>query len=204
MMIPTNVNNLTIKEFIEYENIRTSSLENIDKIIQIASSFTDISVSEYENMSFNELEKVKSKVLLLINSKPNTRLKNTFWHDGTRYKACKDEKDFKTNQYTALKQYETDVINNLHKILALIYVKCPVFSKYKFNSDNVEQINDVIYNYGKVGDVYGTLFFYSNRSEKLKADLLNSLEEVQKEIAIHMEEVNRELNLSEKNMAGTL
>ena len=41
-MIPTNVNNLTIKEFIEYENIRTSSLENIDKIIQIASSFTDI------------------------------------------------------------------------------------------------------------------------------------------------------------------
>jgi hypothetical protein len=203
-MIPTNVNNLTIKEFIEYENIRTSSLENIDKIIQIASSFTDISVSEYENMSFNELEKVKHKVLLLINSKPNTRLKNTFWHDGTRYKACKDEKDFKTNQYTALKQYETDVINNLHKILALIYVKCPVFSKYKFNSDNVEEISDVIYNYGKVGDVYGTLFFYSNMSEKLKADLLNSLEEVQKEIAIHMEEVNRELNLSEKNMVGTL
>jgi len=203
-MIPTNVNNLTIKEFIEYENIRTSSLENIDKIIQIASSFTDISVSEYENMSFNELEKVKHKVLLLINSKPNTRLKNTFWHDGTRYKACKDEKDFKTNQYTALKQYETDVINNLHKILALIYVKCPVLTKYKFNSDNVEQIGDVIYNYGKVGDVYGTLFFYSNRSEKLKADLLNSLEEVQKEIAIHMEEVNRELNLSEENMVGTL
>ncbi|MEY4051614.1 MAG: hypothetical protein RIR64_599 [Bacteroidota bacterium] len=203
-MIPTNVNNLTIKEFIEYENIRTSSLENIDKIIQIASSFTDISVSEYENMSFNELEKVKSKVLLLINSKPNTRLKNTFWHDGTRYKACKDEKDFKTNQYTALKQYETDVINNLHKILALIYVKCPLFSKYKFNSDNVEEIGDVIYNYGKVGDVYGTLFFYSNRSEKLKADLLNSLEEVQKEIAIHMEEVNRELKASEKNMVGTL
>jgi len=203
-MIPTNVNNLTIKEFIEYENIRTSSLENIDKIIQIASSFTDISVSEYENMSFNELEKVKSKVLLLINSKPNTRLKNTFWHDGTRYKACKDEKDFKTNQYTALKQYETDVINNLHKILALIYVKCPLFSKYKFNSDNVDIIADVIYNYGKVGDVYGTLFFYSSRSEKLKADLLNSLEEVQKEIAIHMEEVNRELNLSEENMAGTL
>ena len=203
-MIPTNVNNLTIKEFIEYENIRTSSLENIDKIIQIASSFTDISVSEYENMSFNELEKVKSKVLLLINSKPNTRLKNTFWHDGTRYKACKDEKDFKTNQYTALKQYETDVINNLHKILALIYVKCPVFSKYKFNSDNVDIIADVIYNYGKVGDVYGTLFFYSSRSEKLKADLLNSLEEVQKEIAIHMEEVNRELNLSGENMVGTL
>ena len=203
-MIPTNVNNLTIKEFIEYENIRTSSLENIDKIIQIASSFTDISVSEYENMSFNELEKVKHKVLLLINSKPNTRLKNTFWHDGTRYKACKDEKDFKTNQYTALKQYETDVINNLHKILALIYVKCPLFSKYKFNSDNVEEIADVIYNYGKVGDVYGTLFFYSNRSEKLKADLLNSLEEVQKEIAIHMEEVNRELNLSGENMVGTL
>ena len=203
-MIPTNVNNLTIKEFIEYENIRTSSLENIDKIIQIASSFTDISVSEYENMSFNELEKVKSKVLLLINSKPNTRLKNTFWHDGTRYKACKDEKDFKTNQYTALKQYETDVINNLHKILALIYVKCPVFSKYKFNSDNVDIIADVIYNHGKVGDVYGTLFFYSSRSEKLKADLLNSLEEVQKEIAIHMEVVNRELNLSEKNMVGTL
>ena len=203
-MIPTNVNNLTIKEFIEYENIRTSSLENIDKIIQIASSFTDISVSEYENMSFNELEKVKSKVLLLINSKPNTRLKNTFWHDGTRYKACKDEKDFKTNQYTALKQYETDVINNLHKILALIYVKCPLFSKYKFNSDNVEEISDVIYNYGRVGDVYGTLFFYSSRSEKLKADLLNSLEEVQKEIAIHMLEVNKELNLSEKNMVGTL
>ena len=203
-MIPTNVNNLTIKEFIEYENIRTSSLENIDKIIQIASSFTDISVSEYENMSFNELEKVKSKVLLLINSTPNTRLKNTFWHDGVRYKACKDERDFKTNQYTALKQYETDVINNLHKILALIYVKCPVFSKYKFNSDNVEEIGDVIYNYGKVGDVYGTLFFYSQRSEKLKADLLNSLEEVQKEIAIHMEVVNRELNLSEKNTVGTL
>jgi hypothetical protein len=155
-------------------------------------------------MSFNELEKVKSKVLLLINSTPNTRLKNTFWHDGTRYKACKDERDFKTNQYTALKQYETDVINNLHKILALIYVKCPLFSKYKFNSDNVEQIGDVIYNYGKVGDVYGTLFFYSNRSEKLKADLLNSLEEVNREIAIHMEEVNRELNLSEKNMVGTL
>lgn len=203
-MTPTNVNQLTIKEFIEYENIRTSSLENIDKIIQIASLFTNVSVSEYENMSFNELEKVKSKVLLLINSTPNTRLNNTFWHDGTRYKACKDERDFKTNQYTALKQYETDVINNLHKILALIYVKCPLFTKYKFNSDNVEKIGDVIYNYGKVGDVYGTLFFYSQRSEKLKTDLLNSLEEVQKEIAIHMEEVNRELKASGVNMDGTL
>ena len=75
---------------------------------------------------------------------------------------------------------------------------------YKFNSDNVEEIGDVIYNYGKVGDVYGTLFFYSNRSEKLKADLLNSLEEVQKEIAIHMEEVNKELKASGVNMDGTL
>jgi hypothetical protein len=203
-MIPTNVNQLSIKEFIRYENIRTSNLENIDKIIQIASYFTKISISDYENMSFNELEKVKSKVLLLINSKPNTRLKNTFWYDGTRYKACKDERDFKTNQYTALKQYETDVINNLHRILALIYVKCPLFTKYKFNGDSVDQIANVIYNYGKVGDVYGTLFFYSNRSEKLKADLLNSLEEVQKEIAIHMEQVNKELNLSGENMVGTL
>lgn len=203
-MIPTNVNQLSIKQFIRYENIRTSKLENIDKIIKIANYFTNISISEYENMSFNELEKVKSKVLLLINSTPNTKLKNTFWHDKTRYKACKDERDFKTNQYTALKQYETDVVNNLHRILALIYVKCPVFSKYKFNSDNVDEIANVIYNHGKVGDVYGTLFFYSNRSEKLKADLLNSLEEVQKEIAIHMEEVNRELKVLDENMVGTL
>jgi hypothetical protein len=68
----------------------------------------------------------------------------------------------------------------------------------------VDIIADVIYNYGKVGDVYGTLFFYSSRSEKLKADLLNSLDQVQKEIAIHMEVVNRELKASEKNMVGTL
>lgn len=202
-MIPTNVNNLFIKDFIAYENIKAMDIDNIEKIMRIANLFTNVSLSDYENMPFKALEKVKHKVLLLINSKPTTRPKNSFWHDGKRYVACKNEMDFNTNQYTSLKQLEKDSVTNLPQILSLIYVRCPLFNSYKFNENNVKDISEIIFNYGKVGDVYGTLFFYSKRSERLKANLLNSLDRVQRQIAKHMKVVNKELKASGLNTDGT-
>ena len=161
--IPINVNNLLIKDYIDFELLKQTDADTL----KLCSYFTEHPVSYFEELSFNELERFLFRLRLLLNSKPNVKRKEIVKVNGIRYRAAKTEKDFRTNQYTAYSEYNKAPIKNLHKKLAVIYTDTKLFKPYEFNDSNVNERANNILNYGKVGDFIGNVFFFNNLFEGL-------------------------------------
>lgn len=202
--IPLNVNDLLIKDFINFEHIRTSGKDELDIELKICSYFTMVSVIELEELSFNELDNYLWRAKELISSKPSVKKHSLIKVNGIRYRAAKSEKDFKTNQYTAYSQYNENPLDNLHKKLSVIYSETKLFKEYQFNESNIRDRALNFYNYGRVGQVYGTLFFYSNLFEGL--NLISQAYSViaNEEIKNHMEQVYQGLQDLGINTDGTM
>lgn len=169
MGIPKSKNKLLIKDWIKFEQIDKAVYEfDVDREIALLNHFTGIPVAEFEQMSENELKAWQKKLRKFTHQRLSLKVKRVIRINGVRYRACKDERDFRSNQWVGLKEYEKNELTNTHKILSLIYQETKLFKPYKFNEDNCPYIADNILNYGRVGDVYGTLFFYLQRFEALK------------------------------------
>ena len=205
MGIPKSKNKLLIKDWIKYEQIDKAKYEfDVLREIALLNHFTGIPVAEFEAMSENELKAWQKKLRKFTHQKLSLKVKRVIRINGVRYRACKDERDFRANQWTALKHYELNEVANTHKILSLIYQETPLFKPYKFNEDNIPYIADNILNNGKVGDVYGTLFFYLQRFEALSIISQASFLISQEEIKERMSEVYQGLRELGVNTDGTL
>lgn len=205
MAIPKSKNNLLIKDWIKFEQLNTAQYEfDVDREIALLNHYTGITITEFNIMSFNELSAWQKKLRKFTNQKLNTKPKRIIKVNGIRYRACKDERDFRANQWTALKHYEQDQLSNTHKILALIYQETKLFKPYKFVDVNCTFIADNLLNNGKVGDVYGTLFFYLQRFEGLRLISQASFLIAQEEIKEHLNQVYQELQKLGINTDGSL
>ena len=205
MAIPKSKNRLLIKDWIKFEQLNTAKYEfDIDREIALLSYYTDISIEEFNNMSPNQLKVWLKKLRKFTNQTLSLKVKRVIKVNGIRYKSCKDERDFRANQWMALKEYEKNEISNMHKILSLIYQETKLFKPYKFNEDNCQFISDNLLNYGKIGDVYGIFFFYLQRFEGLRLISQASFLIAQEEIKEHLAEIYQELKELGLNTDGSL
>jgi hypothetical protein len=202
-MIPNSVNDLTVRQFIEFENIRAKKYEDeLARISAILSYFTKLPASYFENISINKRDKYIALLKPLLNSTPTTKRRKAIWIKGKRYVACKDERDFNTNQWTALKQFEQNR-NNMHKVLALFYCHTPLFKEWEFKDKEFNEVAELMLDQ-KIKKVHGTFFFYLQRSENLNLSSLLSLELSQIEIEEHLKEVYQELKTMGVNTDGSI
>lgn len=205
MGIPKSKNNLLIKDWIKFEQLNTAKYEfDVDREITLLSHYTGITITEFNNMSIRELEVWQKQLRKFTNQKLNIKPKRLIRVNGVLYRACKDERDFRANQWTGLKEYERNELVNTHKILALIYQETKYFKPYKFNEDNHPYISDNLLNNGKVGQVYGTLFFYLQRFEALRLISQASFLIAQEKIKETVLEVYQELQRLGINTDGSL
>lgn len=205
MPIPKSKNKLFIKDWIKYQQIDKSKYDlDVDREIALLNHYTGISVDEFNDMSINSLNAWLKKLRKFTNQTLSHKVKRVIRVKGMRYKACKDERDFRANQWMALKHYELNQDDNIHKILSLIYTETKLFKDYKFNEDNCPYISDNLLNNARIGDVYGVFFFYLQRFEGLslisQCSYLLSLETINN----RMQEVYQGLRELGVNTDGSL
>jgi len=131
MGIPKSKNKLLIKDWIKFEQIDKAAYEfDVLREIALLNHFTGIPVAEFEQMSENELKAWQKKLRKFTHQKLSLKVKRVIRINGVRYRACKDERDFRSNQWVGLKEYEKNEVANTHKILSLIYQETKLFKPF--------------------------------------------------------------------------
>lgn len=200
MRFPSSYNDLTISQFQECYFI-LGKVPQIEQWITVLSILSGKPEDYFNEMPIKKLKGYIAKLQFLLNPKLNTKGKKYVYANGRIYKAILNANEITTAQGIDLKTFqkpaegqsiEESVIENAHKLLACIYVPLVGFKfRYdgKYHPRTVEDLKKV-----KVGDVFGTLFFYSNLFGPLTETFnhygekaLNLVEEHMKEVAEWMQ-----------------
>ena len=199
MRIPLSVDNLTLEQYIELKKIESSNLDEIDKGTQILSLVSGISLDEIDTMPAFKLEGYGLRLSRLRNSKPTQKINRYLWIDGKRYKAMESEHKMSFNQFTSADTFATNELSNYHLLAAVVYVHSPLFGK-STHDDLIDKSN--VFLKQKVKDVFGAVFFCSNRLETLKEDSKRYLKRSEKLIADRWIEMKKEVSRLNLNMDG--
>jgi hypothetical protein len=204
MRIPTCINKLTIGTYVRFKAVQAREIDEKDPIavfdrdMKLLSVVTDQPVTYFENLRGDKLKNCLLRLSLLTSSAESTRKRRVIWVKGKRYKATKNEHYLSANQGTAIRS-----TTDLARICAILYQSAPYFKEPFTNDREMEQIEQDFLNHATIGQVNGTVFFYSKRSEKLKEDLRASLMEAEITIQERMIEVKKGLEALGLNMVGT-
>lgn len=202
--LPKNINDLLIKDYIVFKKIQSESFEyETDRLNTYLSYFTGKPAEYFDHLPIIHAEKLWLQLSPLLNSKLSTRRK-TFWLKGKRYASCKNEKYFNFGQWASLKEFEKDQTGNLHKILAIFYANTPLFKSYEYKDTEFEDNKELFYSHVKIGQVYGTFFFYSQRFELLRVNSQLSLEQASLTIQNRIAEIKQEMETIGLPTDGTI
>lgn len=140
---------LTIHKFQQLNEIANSDLNEIEKSSRLVQSFCDMTEDEVDNLSLYKFNKLCKKINDFFNLKQleldRTKPANIIKVNGQRYNIIYDiaKLPFNAGRYVEIATFSSDVLGNMHKIMASIVV--PVkFSFKKMRWVKVEMDHDVI------------------------------------------------------------
>lgn len=198
------VNDLTVEQFQHwYKILHNNKLDSLEKQCWFYSIIKNIHILDAEKVPMREIIKVVKPV---FESKPSDNIKR-FVMLGTKpyvalLNAQKIHDQLSANQFMAAQMYsrtEADAIENMHKLLALIYAPYK-FGKIKISKD--QNLTAERFLKAKIGEVYGGVFFYSRVWEMSQPILQRYTNEAVETIASHMEEVKAHGLDLQKGTAG--
>jgi len=179
---------MTVSQFQDWHNVIKTERDLFDREVKLLSIVSGKTVEYLEDLPLEDLRKLfrqMNKIDTKLNDKPK-RIVSVKLKPFVAFCLPSEISDkLSTNQYTALKTYtatEEDTIKNMHKILALTYAPYRLFRKPKL-SEYFNKIEERMKS-AKMGDISGTVFFYSLVSEKLQEAFLpystKAMETIQK------------------------
>ena len=188
MRIPKSFNDLTIEQFQECYFV-LGSKPTLDSWIMVISILSGKSKDKVESLPIKELKKEINKLQFLLNPNLNEKVNKFIAVKGRPFKAVLNANEMQTNQVADLKglmhkegqSVNDTIVENAHKLLACIYLPL-TFSGFRYIPSKHKEVSQY-FRKAKMGDVYGTLFFYSN----LYKNLIESINTFGKK---HMEIVN--------------
>ena len=194
LKLPKDWNQVTVEQFQECYFL-LGKTPTIDTWIMVLSTLSGKSGNEIEELSITDLKKYIKKLDFLTNPTINENVKKYIAIKGRMFKAVYQASDMQTNQVADLKglmnsegqSINDTVVENAHKLLACIYV--PLTLKgFKYTPSKHKEVSDY-FRKAKMGEVYGTLFFYS-KVYKALTETINSYGQKNLEIVKeHMKEI---------------
>lgn len=165
MKLPQSWDEITVNQFQEcYFVLKKPSLESWVTVISILSG---LSQSEVESIPIKKLKKSIFQLQFLLDPKINTKVRRWLYLNGTIYKAVFNANELNTAQTIDIKEFmkpkgistEDAIVEGLHSLLACIYLPL-TFGGFKYDGSRHSKIAEA-FKSARIGDVYGTLFFYS-------------------------------------------
>lgn len=188
MRLPKSFNDLTIEQFQECYFV-LGSKPTLDSWIMVISILSGKSKDTIESLPIKELKKEINKLQFLLSPNLNEKVNKFISIKGRPFKAVFFASDMQTNQVADLKglmhkegqSVNDTIVENAHKLLACIYLPLTLRG-FKYVPSKHKEVSQY-FRKAKMGDVYGTLFFYSN----LYRNLIEAINTFGKS---HMEIVN--------------
>lgn len=168
-MIPISYNDLTVRQFQEVNRIVNSEPDLLERHIKLISCLLDKPLEWVENHTPKQIGVWAKEIDQLLKSEISKVKKKYIVVNGTVYRPA-DLNKLKAGQVIALKMYEERSKDHslLHDKLACVFVPINWLGMPKdYNSELHKKISKDMLDC-KLGDVYGTLFFYSVVYERLK------------------------------------
>lgn len=194
MRLPKSWNDITIGQFQEcYFLLKDRNIESWVKVISVLSG---LKYAEVENIPIKKLKRHIFSLQFLLNPNLNTKVKKYISVNKRIYKATYNASDLSAAQAADIKTFlkpepgvshMDTIVENANKVLASIYLPL-TWTGFKYNGSKHAKISSDFCKV-KMGDVYGTLFFYSVVYEKLMQTTLDYFEKNQKEKTELMQEV---------------
>lgn len=163
--IKSSWNDITIKDFIQIQQIKNSEIDEIDKEFEILSILTGKQISELEQLPILEWKQLKQNFNFLFTEIPKTdKFPDTLNINGINYKVIKNIPELKAGQGIDLINYTKDntkIIQNLHKICSVVLLpknKRGIVEKYGQTSFDITQKN--LYENMKIIDALSIGFFF--------------------------------------------
>jgi hypothetical protein len=122
-------NNITIYQLQEIHSCRDMS--NIERQMNILAICNNWTMDKVESLPINKMLD-KFKELNFLNKLPTEKLKFKFRHKGRRFKMAKTPNEVCGHHFIELQQvYNGDVIDTLHKVMALLCYEVDIFGRHK-------------------------------------------------------------------------
>lgn len=196
MRLPKSFNEITISQFQECYFINKSdpTLEGWSRIISILSRE---SIETVQNLPIDRIKQLKKLLLFILDDQSlNEKVKQWVYINKKIYKPVTELNKLSTAQAIDIKtfikpqegmDYKDIVVENAHKLLASIYLPLKGFS-FKYDGANHQKASED-FRHAKMGEVYGTLFFYSAVWENWMKSLEPYGKQAAQTIESHMEDV---------------
>ncbi len=206
MKLPRSYNDITIEQYQEIYPL-LKSRPSVEQWITVIAKLSGHSEDYYMDMPVRDLKRVIFKLQFLLSPELNTKVKRYALINGRIYKAVYKANELTTAQGIDLKEFQKPtpgqsvqdrVIENAHYMLASIYLPLS-WKGFKYNSSKHQQASND-FKKARLGDVFGTLFFYSVVYEQLMIAIEASGKEALEVISPHMEKV---LEWARNNPSGS-
>lgn len=194
MRLPKSFNDITIEQFQECYFL-LGKHPSIDTWIMVLSTLSGKKFDEIEAMPIKKVKEAINKLQFLLNPNLNEKVNKFITIKGRLFKAVFFASDMQTNQVADLKglmnsegqSVNDTIVENAHKLLACIYV--PLTLKgFRYIPSKHKEVSQY-FRKAKMGDVYGTLFFYSETYKNL-IQAINTFGQTQMEIVTsHLKEI---------------
>lgn len=113
---------ISIKQYIELYNLKEDE-DGIELFINQIAIVKGITANEVENIPFTEFESLKNELKFLANEPAQTDLKKEVVYNGQKYLLKDDLTAFTLGEWIDLDTFNKDCINNMHRILSVLYTK---------------------------------------------------------------------------------
>jgi hypothetical protein len=167
LQIPTKLDEVTIGTFIKIAKLEQpqDAEGQLDHNIKVLSLLTGEPEDVFLELTPAQLSHIISKITFLKNL-PEAKAVNTIKLNGKTYKANLLVTELTAGQYIDLSEFIKSPINNLHKIMATLYLPCKKtwYGKWvveKYNGKTHKDRADEFYRYMPVSVAYpASVFFY--------------------------------------------
>lgn len=194
MNIPKSFNDFTVDQFQKWHEIIDTEHDVLRREYSLLAMLLGISVEDCEAITFKKLDPLFKQINSYDEIKPSKKLKQVIIVKRKPYVAIVNLKELRhlltANQFTAAQTYAAtpqSTVQNMHRLLSLVY--CPYrFMKGNKLSNNTELTAEKM-KLAKIGDVYGTVFFYSIVYKKLQETSSIYFHKAQKILMERMNEI---------------
>lgn len=170
IQIPTSLNNLTVQQFQEVNRLIRTEKDILERHIKMVACLSGHPVDFIEKQDVSHIGNWARAIDKLLATELNKKITRFMVIGKTVYKPILKVDTIKAGQLIALKHYEEKAKGTqvyLHEQLACVYAPLNWMGRRKpYDASKHNEISSDMLK-AKVGDVYGTLFFYTNVFEKL-------------------------------------
>ncbi|MEI6190506.1 MAG: hypothetical protein WCP61_08805 [Chitinophagia bacterium] len=190
----TNYNQLSIKQFLACKRISEMEQDPIMRKVKMLAEISGRSEDEIEDLPISELKKQLEEFNQIETLTGNKKVKMKFKVGGRRFEVIWKQQELTASQFidsTFFTKESTEIVNQIHNILAAICVERTWYGKRKaYDGSKHKEIADLFYNEMKIATAYPIMLFFCKYFEALQENietcLMEELKAMNKTIQEHL------------------